>query len=65
MTMNDFKPQHFNWRAENGVATITLKGAERKNPITFESYAELGATSMTSSAHFYHAISRVFLNSPG
>jgi enoyl-CoA hydratase/carnithine racemase len=44
MTMNDFKPQHFNWRAENGVATITLKGAERKNPITFESYAELGAT---------------------
>ena len=44
MTMNDFKPQHFNWRVENRVATITLKGAERKNPITFESYAELGAT---------------------
>ena len=39
-----FKPQHFNWRVENGVATITLKGAERKNPITFESYAELGQT---------------------
>ena len=35
MNMNDFKPQHFNWRVENRVATITLKGAERKNPITF------------------------------
>jgi enoyl-CoA hydratase/carnithine racemase len=42
--MSEFKPQHFNWRAANGVATITLKGAERKNPITFESYAELGET---------------------
>jgi enoyl-CoA hydratase/carnithine racemase len=44
MNMTDFSPRHFNWRAENGVATITLKGAERKNPITFESYAELGET---------------------
>jgi enoyl-CoA hydratase/carnithine racemase len=44
MSMTDFTPQHFNWRAENGVATITLKGAERKNPITFEAYAELGRT---------------------
>ena len=44
MTMSDFKPKHFNWSAQNGVAVITLKGAERKNPITFESYAELGQT---------------------
>jgi len=44
MNMGDFKPKHFNWVAQNGVATITLKGAERKNPITFESYAELGQT---------------------
>jgi enoyl-CoA hydratase/carnithine racemase len=44
MNMNDFKPQHFNWRVENRVATITLKGAERKNPITFESYADLAKT---------------------
>ncbi len=44
MNMSDFKPKHFNWRAKNGVATITLKGAERKNPMTFDSYAELGQT---------------------
>src|SRR6185437_9999086 len=44
MNMSDFKPQHFNWRAHNGVAVITLKGVERKNPITFDSYAELGET---------------------
>jgi enoyl-CoA hydratase/carnithine racemase len=44
MNMADFKPNHFNWRTQDGVATITLKGAERKNPITFESYAELGQT---------------------
>jgi enoyl-CoA hydratase/carnithine racemase len=44
MKMSDFKPQHFNWRVEDGIATITFKNAERKNPITFESYAELGET---------------------
>ncbi len=44
MNMADFKPQHFNWHAKDGVATITLSRPERKNPITFESYAELGQT---------------------
>ncbi len=44
MNMADFKPQHFNWRAKDGVATITFNRPERKNPITFESYAELGET---------------------
>ncbi|HMA55487.1 MAG TPA: enoyl-CoA hydratase family protein [Pseudolabrys sp.] len=39
--MKDFKPAHFNGRSEGGVAVITLKGSERKNPMTFESYAEL------------------------
>ena len=41
MKMKEFKPAHFNWRSEGDVAVITLKGSERKNPITFESYAEL------------------------
>jgi enoyl-CoA hydratase/carnithine racemase len=44
MNMSDFKPKHFNWLAQDGVAVITLKGIERKNPITFDSYAELGQT---------------------
>jgi enoyl-CoA hydratase/carnithine racemase len=43
--MADFKPQHFNWRMEaGGIAVITLSRPERKNPITFGSYAELRDT---------------------
>jgi enoyl-CoA hydratase/carnithine racemase len=43
--MADFKPQHFNWRMQDGgVAVISLMRPERKNPITFESYAELRDT---------------------
>src|ERR687885_1761084 len=37
-------PEHFEWTVEDGVATITLVGPERKNPLTFESYAELRDT---------------------
>lgn len=37
----DFEPQHFSWQVEDKVATITLNRPERKNPLTFESYAEL------------------------
>ena len=45
MSMAQFKPEPFNWRMEaGGVAVITLKRPERKNPITFESYAELRDT---------------------
>jgi enoyl-CoA hydratase/carnithine racemase len=44
VNMADFKPKHFNWRAKDGVAVISLSRPERKNPITFESYAELGRT---------------------
>jgi enoyl-CoA hydratase/carnithine racemase len=39
-----FAPQHFLWKLENGVATITLNRPERKNPLTFESYDELRDT---------------------
>jgi enoyl-CoA hydratase/carnithine racemase len=38
------QPRHFRWDVENRVATITLDRPERKNPLTFESYAELGET---------------------
>ncbi|MBS0365357.1 MAG: enoyl-CoA hydratase family protein [Proteobacteria bacterium] len=35
------RPQHFLWRQEGRVGVITLNRPERKNPLTFESYAEL------------------------
>ena len=39
------KPKHFLWTlSEDRVATITLDRPERKNPLTFESYAELRDT---------------------
>ncbi len=41
------RPQHFDWTVEGRVATITLNRPERKNPLTFESYAELTATFRT------------------
>ncbi len=34
-------PEHFLWSLDGRVATITLNRPERKNPLTFESYAEL------------------------
>jgi enoyl-CoA hydratase/carnithine racemase len=39
-----FAPAHFLWTFEQGVATITLNRPERKNPLTFDSYAELRDT---------------------
>jgi enoyl-CoA hydratase/carnithine racemase len=39
-----FEPTHFRWSFAAGVATITLNRPERKNPLTFESYAELRDT---------------------
>jgi enoyl-CoA hydratase/carnithine racemase len=35
------QPKHFLWRVEGKVGVITLDRPERKNPLTFESYAEL------------------------
>jgi Enoyl-CoA hydratase/isomerase len=34
-------PQHFGWRVVRQVGVITLNRPERKNPLTFDSYAEL------------------------
>jgi enoyl-CoA hydratase/carnithine racemase len=36
-----YQPRHFKYAAAGGVATITLSRPEKKNPLTFESYAEL------------------------
>jgi enoyl-CoA hydratase/carnithine racemase len=35
------EPKHFLWRMEGKVGVITLNRPERKNPLTFDSYAEL------------------------
>jgi len=40
----NFQPKHFRWQLDGKVATITLNRPERKNPLTFESYAELRDT---------------------
>jgi enoyl-CoA hydratase/carnithine racemase len=44
MIDRSFKPRHFNWRLDDGVAVISLARPERRNPLTFDSYAELRDT---------------------
>jgi enoyl-CoA hydratase/carnithine racemase len=39
--MDNYKPEHFNWSLADGIARISLSIPERKNPLTFQSYAEL------------------------
>ncbi|MGA2551126.1 MAG: enoyl-CoA hydratase family protein [Burkholderiaceae bacterium] len=41
--LKDITPQHFGWSvdADGRTATVLLNRPERKNPLTFESYAEL------------------------
>jgi enoyl-CoA hydratase/carnithine racemase len=40
-TLAGYRAEHFLYEAVDGVATITLNRPERKNPLSFESYAEL------------------------
>ncbi|TIQ52368.1 enoyl-CoA hydratase family protein [Mesorhizobium sp.] len=42
--MAKLKPKHFLWEVEGRVAKIRLDRPERKNPLTFDSYAELRDT---------------------
>ena len=37
-------PDHFQWELKDGLGIITLNRPERKNPLTFDSYAELRNT---------------------
>lgn len=41
VTLTGYEAQHFGWQVHEGVATVTLNRPERKNPLTFDSYAEL------------------------
>ena len=36
-----YQARHFNWQVQGRVGVITLNRPERKNPLTFDSYAEL------------------------
>jgi len=42
--MAGLQPKHFLWRMEGKVAVIQLDRPDRKNPLTFDSYAELRDT---------------------
>ena len=44
MNPASFAPRHFGWHYADRVATVTLDRPERKNPLTFDSYAELRDT---------------------
>ncbi|HEY0599411.1 enoyl-CoA hydratase family protein, partial [Brevundimonas sp.] len=42
MKARDYKAEHFLWSVDDdGVAVLTLNRPERKNPLTFDSYAEM------------------------
>ena len=40
-TLGGYAARNFGWRVDAGVGFVTLNRPERKNPLTFESYAEL------------------------
>lgn len=40
-SLDGYAPAHFGWERHGAVGVITLDRPERKNPLTFESYAEL------------------------
>src|SRR6516165_6477584 len=63
-SMQGFKPAHFLWRVDGAVALVKLNRPERKNPLTFASYAELRDTfQKLVNADDVHAV--VFLPSGG
>ncbi len=42
--MADLRPRHFLWQVQDRIATVRLNRPNRKNPLTFDSYAELRDT---------------------
>jgi enoyl-CoA hydratase/carnithine racemase len=44
MNAAELRPRHFLWEMRGPVAVVTLNRPEKKNPLTFDSYAELRDT---------------------
>ena len=63
MTSVNQNPEHFLCRIENGVAIVALDRPERKNPLTFDSYAEL--RDWFRDLHYDDEIKAVVFNSNG
>jgi enoyl-CoA hydratase/carnithine racemase len=63
-SMAELKPSHFLWRMDGAVAVIQLSRPERKNPLTFESYAELRDT-FRALVHAKDVHAVVFLSNGG
>lgn len=40
-SLADYRAEHFSWRVEDRIGYVVLNTPERKNPLTFASYAEL------------------------
>ena len=41
MKLAELRPVHFLWEVSGRIAKVRLNRPERKNPLTFESYAEM------------------------
>ena len=63
MTTASANPQHFQLRVEDGIAIVALDRPERKNPLTFESYAEL--RDWFRDLHYDDDVKAVVFNSNG
>jgi len=58
-----YEATHFSWSFEAGVGTVTLNRPERKNPLTFDSYAEL--RDLFRALHFATDVKAVVVSGAG
>jgi enoyl-CoA hydratase/carnithine racemase len=58
-----YRPRHVGWQLDGKVATITLNRPERKNPLSFESYAEL--RDLFRSLNYVHEIKAIVITGAG